>query len=56
MKNWKTTLAGAIAGGLIAVQPLLATGTVDWKAVGVGFVVAIFGYFAKDAGVTGTEK
>jgi len=53
MNNWKTTLIGAVGGALIAVQPLLATNTVDWKAILTGFVVALFGAFAKDFNVTG---
>lgn len=56
MKSWKTTILGAIAAAFIAVQPLIATGEIDWKAVGIAAVVALFGYFTKDAGVSGTEK
>jgi hypothetical protein len=40
----KTTLIGAILAILIAVQPLIQTGTVDWKAVGFGALIALFGY------------
>ena len=56
MKNWKTTVLGAIAAAFIAIQPLIATGEVDWKAVGIAAVVALFGYLTKDAVVTGSEK
>ena len=56
MKNWKTTLLGAIAAAFIAIQPLISTGEVDWKSVGIAAVVALFGYLTKDAGVTGNEK
>lgn len=56
MKNWKTTLVGAIAGGLIAIQPLLATGAVDIKALITGFAFAAFGIVAKDFNVTGGTK
>lgn len=53
MKNWKTTLFGALAAVVIAIQPIIATGTIDWKAVGLAALVAALGYFAKDSNVTG---
>jgi hypothetical protein len=56
MKNWKTTLFGAILGGLIAIQPVITTGEINWYQAGIGFLVGAMGYLAKDAGVTGTEK
>ena len=56
MKNWKTTLIGALLGGFIAIQPLFEAGNYDWKKLGLGFAIAVFGYLAKDAGVTGTGK
>jgi hypothetical protein len=56
MKNWRTTLVGAILAVIIAVQPIITTGAVDWKAVGLAALVALLGYLAKDAGVTGTVK
>lgn len=56
MKNWRTTVLGAIAAAFVAIQPLIATGEVDWKAVGIAALIALFGYLSKDAGVTGTVK
>lgn len=56
MKNWRTTLIGAVFGGLIAVQPLLMTGNFDLKQILTGFAVAALGYFAKDYNVSGTGK
>ena len=53
MKSWKTTILGAIAAIFISVHPLIETGAVDWKAVGLAALVALFGYLAKDADVTG---
>jgi hypothetical protein len=55
MKNtsWKTTLIGAILAIVIAVQPLITTGKIDWKAVGIAALVALLGYVAKDSNVTG---
>lgn len=55
MTNYKTTILGAILAIVVAIQPLISTGTVDWKAVGMGALIALIGYFAKDAGVTGTK-
>jgi len=56
MKSWKTTIIGAIAAAFIAIQPMISTGEIDWKSVGIAALVALFGYLTKDAGVTGTEK
>lgn len=53
MTNWKTTLAGVLASIMIAIAPLIQTGTIDWKAVIIAVFVAAFGYFAKDKDVTG---
>jgi len=56
MKNWKTTLVGAAFAIVVAVQPIIATGTIDWKAVIIAAFIAALGYLAKDAGVIGVEK
>lgn len=56
MRNWKTTIIGAIGAVFTVVWPYFQTGNVDIKdAVSAG-VLALLGYLAKDAGVTGTEK
>ncbi|HIJ95796.1 MAG TPA: hypothetical protein HPP94_08695 [Desulfuromonadales bacterium] len=50
MKNWKTSLAGAL-GGL----PQIITGIVnnDWAAAGSGITLLLVGLLAKDHDVTG---
>lgn len=53
IKNWKTTLAGALGGAFIAIQPLLATGEINYSAVITGFVIAFVSAFAKDFNITG---
>lgn len=55
MKSWRTTLLGALAAAWIAVEPIVTTGSIDWKKVGIAAVVALFGYLVKDANVTGTN-
>ncbi|MDA8155562.1 MAG: hypothetical protein M0Z52_03780 [Actinomycetota bacterium] len=54
MKNWKTTLAGALAGGVVAIAPLVQSGHIDVLQTVVGFLIAFLGFFAKDHDVTGT--
>ena len=54
MKNYRTTIIGGILAIIIAVQPILETGAVDWKKLGIAALVALFGYLAKDSNVTGT--
>lgn len=55
MKNWKTTIVGAIAGALIAIQPLLENGEIDLTALAAGFAVAFFGAVSKDFNINGTK-
>jgi hypothetical protein len=60
MKNWKTTIA-AFAGAIwFAIQPIVEKGDFeierDWKQLVTAAGLAVFGYLAKDAGVSGTEK
>jgi hypothetical protein len=58
MKNYKTTIAGAILAALAFVQTFQANGgnLNDWKLWLIPAVIAAMGYVAKDAGVTGTAK
>lgn len=56
MKNWKTTLFGAVAAAAVAAQSVYATGSVDLKTALVAIGMAVFGYLVKDAGVTGAGK
>lgn len=56
MKNWKTTILGAIGAAIVAIQPIIESGVIDWKAVGIAALIALFGYLSKDAGVSGTAK
>ena len=53
MKNWKTTVVGVIIAIVIAVSPILETGTIVWKDIILAAIIAAFGYFAKDHDVTG---
>jgi len=56
MKNWKTTIVGALLAIVVAVQPYAATGVFEWKQMIVPALIALLGYIAKDAGVTGEGK
>lgn len=59
MKNWKTTILGAIAAILVAIQPIIEAaqgGEINWVQLGFAAALAAMGYLSKDAGVTGTEK
>ena len=53
MKNWKTTLIGAIMAVVVAVYPIVETGNIDWKSVGMAALIAALGFFAKDFDKTG---
>ena len=54
MKSWKTTIVGAILAVIVAIQPIIETGVIDWKKIGVAALIAAFGYLAKDATATTT--
>ena len=58
MKNWKTTFAGLISAAVTAAAGYFsATGdTTNWQAYTAAAGMAVIGYLAKDAGVTGPEK
>ena len=51
--SWKTTIVGAVLAAVIAVSPIIQTGVVDWKQVGIAALVAIFGFISKDFDLTG---
>jgi hypothetical protein len=58
MKNYRTTIAGAVLAGLsfLAIYQSNGGNLADWKQWLIPALVAIFGYLAKDAGVTGAVK
>lgn len=54
MKNYRTTLIGAILAAIVAIQPYLETGEVEWKQLSLAGLIALLSYVAKDAKVSGT--
>jgi len=56
MRNWKTTLFGALGAAVQVALPLIQTGTVSIKDIAIAAALALIGYFAKDAGISGTDK
>ena len=53
MKNWKTTLVGALLALFIALEPIVTTGEVNWIQVIIAGGIAVLGYLAKDFDVSG---
>ena len=53
MKHWKTTISGILLGAIIAVKPILETGQVDLKAIGLAALIGALGVLAKDTDSTG---
>ncbi|MFN8407000.1 MAG: hypothetical protein U0X71_05910 [Sphingobacteriaceae bacterium] len=47
-RNYKTTAIGFSLAVLLAVQPVLNTGAIDWKQLVVAIMVGALGFFAKD--------
>lgn len=56
MKNWKTSLLGAILAAFVAIQPLFEAGEYDYKKLVFAAVIAAFGFLSKDFNVTGLKK
>ena len=54
MKNWKTTLVGVLLAVVVAIQPIVSTGIVDWGLLVIAALIAALGVLAKDFNVTGT--
>lgn len=58
MKNYRTTLVGSALAGLsfLAIYQQNGGDLADWKQWLIPVTIAILGYVAKDAGVTGGLK
>lgn len=58
MKNWKTTLIGALLAGLsfLAIYQSNGGALDKWQQWIIPALIAVMGYLAKDAGVTGGLK
>ena len=57
LKNWQTTLAGALFAALVAVQEISAGKDVtDWKTWILPASIAFLGYLARDAGRSTEES
>jgi hypothetical protein len=60
MKNWRTTAVGVLGGIFWACLPIMKSGTFDIHTDWINLVeaagIVVFGYFAKDAGVSGEGK
>lgn len=58
MKDWKTTLPGLIAAGIIAEQTIAANQShtpINWAIIGLAFCIGALGVFAKQVGRNGTQ-
>jgi methyl-accepting chemotaxis protein len=51
MKNWKTTLVGAIGAGALVIIQMVMTGTVDIKTIVIAAVMAVGLALAKDGNI-----
>lgn len=58
MRNWRTTIIGALLAGAAAIGVYQSNGgdLADWKLWVIPALLQILGYLAKDAGVTGSVK
>ena len=58
MKNYRTTIIGALLAGVSFLGIYQGNGgnLADWRQWAIPFLIAVLGYLAKDAGVTGASK
>jgi len=57
LKNWQTTLAGALLAALIAAQEASAGKDLsDWKSWVLPASIALLGFLARDAGRSTEES
>ena len=49
MTNWKTTLLGILTAIAVGIQPIVETGVIDYKRIGLAALIAALGYVAGDA-------
>jgi hypothetical protein len=54
--SWKTTLIGCILAIAVAIEPLISTGTFDWKQVVIAALIAALSFVMKDSDVTGGTR
>jgi len=53
VKNWKTTLIGAIGGGATIALAWYESGHITLRDIGIAFALGALGAMAKDFNVTG---
>lgn len=56
MKNYKTTLASFLTAVALPLLEVYQSGTVDKKTLLTSLGILFIGWYAKDAGVSGTAK
>lgn len=56
MKNWRTTLVGALIAGALVTLELLQNGSVDLKTAVIAGGIAVLSFLAKDFNISGTAK
>ena len=50
MKDWRSTIAGALLAAVVAIQPIIESGTVDWVNICIAALIAALGYIVRDPG------
>jgi hypothetical protein len=55
-KSWKTTLIGCILAIAVAIQPLISTGSFDWKQIVIAALIAALSFVMKDSDITGGTR
>jgi len=56
LKNWRTTLTGILTAAAYGAIEAIQTGAIEPKSIAVMAGIAALSWFAKDAGVSGTQK
>lgn len=55
MKDWRSTIAGAMLAAIVAIQPIIESGQIDWINILIAAAIAALGYIVRDPGKASKE-
>jgi len=56
MKDWRSTIAGALLAAVVAIQPIVESGQFKWENIVIAALIAALGYIVRDPGKKEPKK